>query len=311
MEESMEFLEDNQTVFFTCVKTSRERSCARLLIDSIRTFGGPLSSAPILIFEASPHEVPCDELVIEGVRTVMLNTPDSSRSYFFSNKVWACAQAEKLTAQSTRSLVWLAPEVLIVQPPVGFDLAANFDAALRPVHIRNVGSLSGSLLDVFWRGVYDALGIEDVPFDVVSFVDEQRLRAYFNTAALCINPAHGIFRRWYEIFEKLVNDQAFQSAACQDDLHRIFLHQAILCPLIVTMLESEKIRMLPPVYGYPYNLQPSIGEKQRVEILNDLVCAVYEERSLHPEEMDITVNEPLRSWILKYEGTEPVIRQSQ
>jgi hypothetical protein len=307
----MEFLENHQTVFFTCVKTIRERNCARVLIDSIRTFGGPLSSAPILVFEANPHEVPCDELPVDGVQTIMLNLPDNVKDYYFSSKVWACAQAEKLTAQSTHSLVWLAPEVLIVQPPVGFDLSTDCDAAVRPVHIRNVGSLSGSPLDAFWQGVYDALDIEDVHFDVVSFVDGQRLRAYFNTAALSINPARGVLRRWFEVFEKLVNDTSFQSAACQDDLHRIFLHQAVLCPLIVTMLEPDKIRMLPPVYGYPYNLQPSLGEEQRARKLNDLVCAVYEERSLHPEEMDITVNEPLRSWILKYDGIEPVVRQSQ
>jgi len=307
----MEFLGNSQTVFFTCVKTLRERNCARMLIDSIRTFGGPLSNAPVLIFEANPHEVPCDELLIDGVQTVMLNLPDNIKGYYFSSKVWACAQAEKLAAQNTRSLVWLAPEVLIVQPPVGFNLSPDFDAAVRPVHIRNVGSLSGSPLDGFWQGVYRTLGVEDVHFDVVSFVDDQRLRAYFNTAALAIKPGRGVFRRWYELFEKLVNDRAFQSTACKENLHRIFLHQAILSTLIVTMLEPEKIRMLPPVYGYPYNLQPSIPDEQRACELIDLVCVVYEERSLHPGEMDITVNEPLRSWLLKYEGIDPVVRQTR
>jgi len=96
----------------------------------------------------------------------------------------------------------------------------------------------------------------------------------------------------------LVCDQAFQLDACQDERHQIFLHQAILSALIVTHLDPERVRTLPPDYSYPYNLHQSVPLDRRALALNDLVCIAYEDRSLDPHVVhDIAVDEPLRSWL--------------
>lgn len=72
----------------------------------------------------------------------------------------------------------------------------------------------------------------------------------------------------------------------------------ILSTLIVTMLDPERVRMLPPDYGYPYNLHHSLPPERRASALNDLACVIYEERSVDPDLMDdIEVREPMRSWL--------------
>jgi hypothetical protein len=288
----------DQAVFLTWVYSKRQRWCARLLIDSIRAFGGALRHCPIWVFEANPTQVSCASLETTGVHVQPLSVPETARHYLFAHKVYACARAEELAPPGVRSLIWLGPECLIIQPPLLFDLGQSFDAAVRPVHIQNVGLSPSQPLDGFWKGVYEVVGIDDVQTTVESFVDQRHLRAYFNSASFAVNPSAGLFRRWFDCFEALVCDEEYQLAACQDQRHQIFLHQAIWSSLIVTMLDRARIRMLPPEYGYPYNLHRSVPPDRRARAANDLVCAIYEERSVDPADMDdIEVHDPLKLWL--------------
>ena len=137
-----------------------------------------------------------------------------------------------------------------------------------------------------------------MPIAVESYVDGQRLRAYYNSHAFAINPGLGLLRRWAEVFETLVVDGAFQAAACHDARHQVFLHQAVLSTLLATTVDPARLRLLPPEYIYPYNLHAAVPEARQARALDDLVCIAYEDRSLDPAEIeDIAVGEPLRSWL--------------
>ena len=286
-----------QSAFLTLVRSTREVLHARLLIDSIRSFGGDWSDCPVWLFEANPAQAPCASLESAGVQVLPLTVPDAVRRYDFGDKVYACAQAEVMAA-GVQSLIWADPGVLFIQPPRLYDLGASFDAAVRPVHIQNVGLLATEPLDGFWQKVYQTVGVQDISATVDSFVDSQHLRAYFNSHAFAIRPSIGLLRQWLECFEVLVGDQVFQSACCQDERHQIFLHQAVLSALIATRLDPQRVRILPPVYNYPYNLHQSVPRDWHAQALDDLVCVAYEERSLDPAVMNaITVHEPLRSWL--------------
>lgn len=289
---------DDRTVFLVLVSTIGQRSGARLLVDSIRSFGGALGDCPIWLFEADPQGAPCKSLEGTGVRVLPLTVPETVRHYWFAGKVYACAQAEKLAAPGIRSLVWLSTDCLIIQPPLLFDLAPSFDAAVRPVHVRNVGLAATEPVDGFWREVYRTVGVQDIGITVESFIGAQHIRAYFNSHALAINPSKGLFRRWFECFESLVCDQEFQSSSCRDELHQVYLHQAVLSALVVTLLDPQRIRTLPPTYSYPYNLHQSVPPDRRASALNDVVSIAYEGRLLDPDVVDdVSINEPLRSWL--------------
>lgn len=286
------------TLFLTLVRTIRERACARTLIDSLRAFGGPLSDCPIWLFEARPESAPCQSLAGAGVQIIPLSVPEAVRHYFFADKVYACARAEEMAGPGVRSLVWIDPACLVIKPPLLFELAPPCDAAFRPVHIKNVGLGAAEPLDGFWQKTYETLGVGDVPVTVESFVDGQRLRAYFNSHAFAVNPAQGLLGRWLEHFAALVADRAFQAHFCQDELHQVFLHQAVLSALLVTSLDAARLCILPPDYNYPYNLHRSVPPERRAAALNDLVCIAYEDRALAPAAIDdIALHEPLKSWL--------------
>ncbi|MBM3127232.1 MAG: hypothetical protein FJ009_01190 [Chloroflexi bacterium] len=292
----------SQTIFLTTVRSIKGKACARILIDSLRAFGGALCDAPVWVFEANAQNAPCADLAGNGVRVIPLNVPEGVRDYIFGDKVYACAQAEAIAPPDTQSLVWIDPICVVVSPPVLFDLGAAFDAAVRPVHVRNVGLRTTDPLDEFWKTIYATIGVNDIASTVESFVDEQRLRAYFNSHAFAINPKRNLMRRWFMLFEQLVGNQKFQTRACADERHQVFLFQAIWSALIATSLDPERIHILPPTYNYPYNLHARVPAERRAHALNDLICFTYEERSIHPNEMtDIEIREPLKAWLAAHQ----------
>ncbi len=287
-----------RAIFITKVRTSAGKAAARLLIESLQAFGGELSGCPVWVFASAPQNESCGDLAGGQVQVFPLPVPDAIRQYPFGDKVLACARAEALAPAGVRSLIWLDLECLVVQPPLLFDLGDECDAALRPVHLRNVGLPPFEPLDAFWKGICVELGIDDVHSTVYSFIDHQPLRAYFNSHGLSVRPECGLFRRWYGHFERLVSDRQFQAAACQDEKHQIFLFQALFSALVASSLDAQRIRLLPPTYNYPYNLHGRVPEEQRAAALNDLVCFTFEGRDLHPgAATDVEVREPLRAWL--------------
>jgi hypothetical protein len=266
------------------------------MIDSLRTFGGELAEVHFWVFVTDLDSA----RGLEGERTRLqpLTIPDLVSAYPLGKKVAACARAEELAPAGTRSLVWVDAACLFCQPPTLFALGTDCEAAFRPVHIRNVGLPPSEPLDAFWGGIYAALGMDDIRTTVTSFVDGQLLRTYFNSHAFAVNPTLGLMRRWYELFQRLISDAAFQSAACVDERHQIFLFQALLSALVAASVGPGRVRVLPPTYNYPYNLQERIPAERKLAALNEAVCFTYEERDIHPNAVTgIEVREPLRSWL--------------
>jgi len=286
-----------RTCFFTLVGSAEEEANARLLLASLRAFGGTLGDCVAWVFALDPDRVSALS-DMEGVSCLPLDR-DPELRYPFAAKVQVCAQAEALAAEEFCSLVWVSTQCLIVNPPVLFDLGPSFDAAFRPVHIQNIGSLASEPLDNYWSGVYRAVGIDDTLRSVGSFVDSRELRPYFNTHLFAIDPSQGLCQTWLQLFRELVADTVFQSGPCQDELHRIFLHQAVMSALVTKRLEWQRISLLPPEYSYPLHLHLEVPPARRSHSLGDLVCPVYEGAYRYPATLNgLPVQEPLKSWLM-------------
>jgi hypothetical protein len=291
----------NSVRFLILFRSEAGERLARLVIESLRAFGGPLRDAVVWAFVLEPDRVSHALPGVERVQRFPLALPDGFPSYPFAEKVFACARAEEMAGAEVRSLVWFSLDCLIVNPPVLFDLGpapsvGPGDIALRPVHHRNIGPLATEPLDPFWQGVYRALTIEEMPNTVESFADGQTLRPYFNTHCFAFNPALGLAQAWWHHFKALVADEAFQAGPCAEKLHKIFLHQAILSTLVARDLDWERVRLLPPEYNYPLNLLDEMPLGRLPSTLNSLVSAVYED--VFPWGK-IAIEEPLRSWLME------------
>jgi len=288
-------------LFITWAYSNESFRHVQLMIDSIRKFGGEFLHCPVWVFVPETKDLENLEFKGQNIEIKLLDTPDSIRNYYYGNKVYACARAEELVGQDVRSLVWVSPEILFVNPPALFDLVGDIQAAFRPVHIQNVGLRVDENLDTFWSGVYRGAGVKDIDMELESYVDRVQLRAYFNSAAFGLDPALGLCRKWFDLFEELVTDAEFQRKACQDGWHQVFLHQAVLSALVAARVRKERLLILPPEYVYPYNLHGDVPLDRKAHSLDELVCLFYEGRSLIPEEVtDIKVTEPYKSWLASF-----------
>jgi len=291
--------QSEQTIFFTLIRSANGARCARLLLESLRTFGGQLSQCTVWIFSRDPSDITQSFSDIPNVEVMPLRKDKGFPRYFFADKVCACAQAEELAESNVLSMIWFNPQCLIVNPPTLFDLSPAFDVAFRPVHIRNVGSLAEEPLDPFWNAIYQTLGVDESPFTIESYVDQKRLRPYFNTHCFSIRPTKGIGQTWWETFKRMTTDQTFQAGPCQDEDHQIFLHQAILSVLAIKLLGWQRIRLLPPDYNYPLNLHQQVSKTIRPSSVNHLTCAVYEQEKPNFGLFNgMEVDEPMKSWLM-------------
>jgi hypothetical protein len=290
------------TRFLVMFRSEGAERLARVAIESLRAFGGPLRDCPVWVFVLDPDRVSHVLPGLEGVRRLPLVVKGEAGRYPFAQKVYGCAQAEAMAGPEVRSLVWLRLDCLVINPPVLFTLGAApgapaADAAFRPVHHQNVGSPAEEAPDSFWQGIYRGLEVDEMPYTVESFADGKTLRPYFNTHCFAFDPATRLGRAWWEGFKTMVRDEAFQAGPCRDEPHQIFLHQAVLSTLVAKLLPWERVRLLPPEYNYPLNLLQEIPPERRATTLNRLVNAVYEDAFPWGE---IEIEEPLRSWLREH-----------
>ena len=288
-----------ETIFLMLVQSKRNEQLASIVIKSLHEFGGKLSNSPIWVFIDEQKHTPKVITDLDGVKWFNLAMKNDLRSFPFVEKVYACAQAEALLGSKFHTLVWLSLDCLIVNPPLLFDLCETTgyppaDAAFRPVHHQNIGSLATEPLDPFWSQIYQALGINELHQTITTFADKAVLRPYFNSHCFSFHSGLGLASEWWHTFQTLVVDQNFQANSCQSPPHKVFLHQAILSTLVTKKLPWDRIRLLPPEYNFPLNLWDQISEDDKPETLNKLVNAVYEDVFPLGE---IKIEEPLLSWI--------------
>ncbi len=287
-------------IFLTAVCSAADKADARLMIQSLRDFGGKYDRVPFWLFDYDEevNTTNWEALMVERYRGDLSH---DLKGHLFAEKVSACAQAESQTNGHTNSLVWIDPSCLITRPPGLYDLDDAADAAFRPVHIRNVGLLRDEPVNPYWRRILSEVGVDDLPGEVMSFVDQQRLRPYFNSHGFAVNPRLGLMKRWKALFTSLCRDDEFQKGACALKREQIFLFQALLSALIATSIPSDRLRILPPDYNYPYNLHDNLPGDRRAASFNHLTTFTYEDLPIDPAKLhNIAVEEPLLSWLKKH-----------
>ena len=124
----------SKLVFLIMVVTPAQQREAEILIDSVRSFGGEFRQAPVYVVLSNPSSAPCRNLQTKGVQLLALEMNEAHRPYPFADKVYACSQMERLLAQKTETIVWLNPDVLVLNPISEAALKPNHGAAVRPLH---------------------------------------------------------------------------------------------------------------------------------------------------------------------------------
>ena len=168
-------------------------------------------------------------------------------------------------------------------------------AALRPVHLQNVGAPPEAPIPEFWQRIYQAAGLDPAnAWTVESFVDRRKVRAYFNSGCMAFAPQRGILRAWRDVYEQLLGDPANHAFYTASEANAIFCHQAVLSAVVAAKAGRERVNLLPPSYGYPLPLQDQPGFTNRMTSLSDMVIVIG---GTADNLRNIEITEPYKRWI--------------
>ena len=273
----------------------------RALVRSLRERGGPYRDSVVHVVLTDPDRVPGEALRGAGVELVPLALEPAVLNYPLALKAFAAAEVERRVREKAASLAWLDPGVLVLKPPAALDLGRAFDATVRPVSLANtVGILPGSPPDAYWAPIYAATGLDYRALPALeTVVDTVPIQPYYNCEVYAVNPELGICAEWAQLLSALLNDAAYQQAACTTFLKRLFLHQAALSAVLQARVAPDRLRPLPLTAGYPFNQHAQLAPKRRAASL-DAVTAVIIDTAWQqkPDWLGaIPAGESLRAWL--------------
>lgn len=193
-------LSENEITYLICVEANRLEPQARLLCESIRTFGGRYRDAPILAVSPRPRLALGPEarayLEALGVTCVVEPLNETGKPYGTINRIVAGAWAEAFAQRPY--LVLLDTDTIFVGEP-------NFvraDAGVRPVDVKgSASSGNGDPLEDYWERLCGFMGIDLSRLPMISTtIDKVPIRASYNGGFTVVRRDLGILQRTREIF---------------------------------------------------------------------------------------------------------------
>lgn len=275
---------------------------AALFIRSILKFGGTMKDTPIYVINDALAKLDLDPVKLPGVSIFDMEIQPEHRAFPFSRKVHACATAEKLLDGKVATMLYFDTEMLAFSSFAMLQLQKGYDLSLRPVMLLNtVGQSPESPIDGFWQAIYDDAGVDSTNIPTIrAYVDEKDIRFYINCEAMTLRPELGICRTWQKMFVKRLQDPQFMQTYCNDQLHAIFLHQAVLSAVLLTKVSQEKIQWIPDKTIYSVLLHDRLPKEKQVATLNSVPIAGYDLQFAHDPALitKVPTEEPYRSWVI-------------
>jgi hypothetical protein len=195
-----DLLDESEITFLICVEANGLEPQARLLCESIRTFGGRYRNAPILAVSPRPGLALCREARahLEALEVTYVTEPlnETGSPYGTINRIVAGAWAESSCPQPY--LVLLDTDTIFVAEP-SFVRA---DAGLRPVDVKGAASSgAGDPLDAYWARLCRFGRIEPSRLPMISTtIDKVPIRASYNGGFTVFRRDLGILQATRDIF---------------------------------------------------------------------------------------------------------------
>jgi len=276
---------------------------ALLLAESIRAFAGSLSHAPVWFYVPQNgkqlSKIATNKLSALDVTLIPLDGDEDVLRFPFTGHSMAAAQVESMASGQASFIAWLSPNTIVLQEPRDFLLHDTKTLGFKPVHHTLLGSRYDEPLDSFWTLVYSYCRVpEDRVVPMMTQVEGEKIRPYVNSGLLITRPERGLLSAWRDAFLEAYQESAFQKFYQQDERYAIFIHQAILSGVILSMLTTDEMQELPQTYNYPLHLHTEDITGTRPSGLEELVTFRHEGFYKDPDwSRKMPAGEPIKQWI--------------
>jgi hypothetical protein len=261
--------------FVACVERGPLEAQTLLLSASIRRYGGSLAAAPIHAFRPR-RGLPLTRRTYRRLRDLDVTLHEQRLNTRYArfprtNKVFVCEWAEKNL--DTDFIVFADSDTIFLQEPSALLLDAGIDVAIRPVDTKNVTSTGESdPADAYWLALYAACGVAPPPF-IETSIDRVKIRACFNSGLVSARRSAGIFGRWREDFETIMEAGLLPPVKERPKIGMPFLDQNALATTLSGF--SDSIEILPSGYNYCLPKRAQMPEPLRSATWTDLVHVHY------------------------------------
>ena len=276
---------------------------ALLLAESIRAFAGSLSHTPVWFYVPQDGKqlsrIVRNKLSALDVTLIPFDVDEEVLRFPFTGHSIAAAQAESRASDQANFVAWLSPNTIVLQEPRDFLLQDNRTLGFKPVHHTLLGSRYDEPLDSFWALIYCYCNVPgDRVVPMMTHVEGEKIRPYINSGLLVTRPERSLLRAWCDAFLEAYQEPAFREFYQQDKRYAIFIHQAILSGVILSMLATEEMQELPQTYNYPLHLHTEDITGNRPSGLEELVTVRHEGFYQDPDwSKKMPAGEPIKQWI--------------
>lgn len=217
---------------------------SRLLVRSIRTFGGEFSCVPIVSYSPRPDHKPSAsclrEFKVGGVESMHLPLNVRWPKYPLANKILVCAHAEQ-TLNSSRIAFIDSDQIILGAFGALFETTAPFSA--RPVDKKNIGVCDSSDLETqYWDAIYGLCGVKPTR-TVITNICLQEIKEYYNSGMFSVARDAGILSAWKAVFERVM------AAGLRPKSGTYFIEQSCLAAAVSSI--AKTVVLLPQTYNVP------------------------------------------------------------
>lgn len=268
-------------IFATYAELPRQLYCARVLIESIRTFGCDYKDVPVWLYVTEQLQKDATETLQKfaslHVDIKICQAPEEARWFSLANVVFMAAQFETDAESHGAVIAMLGSDTVVLQALDEFVLPKGISLGYRPVFHKNINPMFSEPLDDYWTRAYEIMSIQkSTVFPMVTPADGDTIRPYFQAGCLVVRPEKGIFRKWKEQFTALYSDSLIRKMSEKDIRLRIFTFQVALTGAILNNLERIEMIQFSDKINYPIFFREMFGAKRDFHDITNATTIRYE-----------------------------------
>jgi len=233
---------------------------ARLLISSLREFGGVLKDIHVYSYQPRKGWEVSQEtrkfFETNNVTLIEKVLNEKYTDYPFANKILASSHSEQML--KNEFLVFLDTDMVVLSEPVEFIIPSEYDAVLRPVDSKNIEAENEEDANYpYWEKLYEIAGVKNLAY-VTTSIDKKRIFSYWNSGHLLISNHRNIFQQREEDFRKVMKHNS------QPEDGMFYVEQFVFAATISAM--NCNVKQFSHLYNYPIHLQskiPDTGKKNQ------------------------------------------------
>jgi hypothetical protein len=266
--------------FASIAEEQAELPSIRILVESLREFGGRYREAQFRVYMPQPllaAEAAGESWKKLGVELRPFAVPAEAAWYPLASWPFAAAKAEEEAESKAEILAWLGPDTVMLDEPGEMILPVGAALGYRPVFHRNINPLFSEPLNEFWQRAYAVMNVKEGDFfAMVTPADSEAIRPYFQAGCLVVRPTEGLLRRWPVYFKKLYADPAVRAMCEKNASWRTFAFQVALTGAFLNHLSREKMLLFSEHINYPVFFREMFGGKCDFHDLAGAVTVRYE-----------------------------------